>query len=238
MKAFELRKKIIFNFSASGVLLILLAALIFYNFYQKNNAQEKVNQIKVSISEIKTQIADLQSKVSEITKYKDIWKKISDKKKDQDGIKMDGVNAQLASIAEKNNIFNPTIRVALPEVLKDGVFNNETANVLFTIVNLSFEAINDVRALSFITEFINSLPGYVIITNMEIKKNRKYTEQDLVAITTGKGTGAISGKLDFFWYVYKSKDPVKKITDDLSPDKPIEKTDQPKINETEITPAR
>jgi hypothetical protein len=122
---------------------------------------------------------------------------------------MDEVNANLAAIAEKYTISNPVIKVALPETMKDGLFKRATVNILLTTVNLSFSAVNDIKALAFISEFLDSLPGYVIVTNLDLRKGKQYTEKDLVDISTGKSFGAITGRVDFTWYVYKKKDEPK-----------------------------
>ena len=174
-----------------------------YYLSEKGTVQGKVDKIKSETSSFKTQAVELESKTTEAKKYQTLWKKLTDNKKNTGGIKMDDVNAKLVSAAEKYNITGTNIRVTLPEVLKDGLFNRATVQVLFTTVNLTFSSVNDIKALLFVNEFIESLPGYPIITAFEIRKNKDYTTQDFIDISSGKSSGAINGKLDFFWYAYK-----------------------------------
>jgi hypothetical protein len=128
---------------------------------------------------------------------------ISENKKNTDGIKIDEINAKLTSIANKYGISNPKIKLSLPEVIKGGVFDLKTANVMMTTASINFTAINDIKAMMFANEFINSLKGYPVVTSFNISKSKEYTLQELLDVSTGKSSGVVSGKIDFFWYVYK-----------------------------------
>lgn len=205
MKILKLRKKIIVSFSVVGVLFLVFVAIILLTYYEKKDATAKVELIKSDIAQIENQISELEIKIVEIKKYQGLWKSLSGNKKNTAGIKMDEINSSLALVAEKYAIFDPVIKVALPETLKDGIFKRSTVSVLSTNVSLSFSAADDVMALSFVTEFINSIPGYVVVTNMEIRKSKSYTDKDLIEISSGKNSAAVSGKLDFVWYAYKEK---------------------------------
>lgn len=226
MKIPTLRKKIIVNFTAFGLLATIFGGGIFYNIYVRSTVDEKVDKIKAETSQLKNQATELQSKSIEVKKYTELWQKLGEKKKNINGIKMDEVNADLAALADKYTITTPVIKVALPETMKDGLFKRTTVNILITNVSLSFYAVNDVKALAFISEFLDSLPGYAIVTNLDLRKGKKYTDKDLIDISTGKGPGAITGKLDFVWYVYKKKD---------EPKIEEKKSDKPKPN---IEPAK
>lgn len=206
MKIIDLRKKNIINLSISGVLLLIFGGGVFYDIHQRNNLQSKVDKIKAETLQIQNEATDLQSKAAELSKYKQLWTKISDNKKITNGIKMDEVNAKMTSIAEKYSILPPAIKVTLPETLKDGLFDRSGIIVLLSTVNITFNAASDTRALSFISEFIESLPGYTVITNLQIKKTKDYSNQDLIDLSSGKSSGAVSGNIDFYWYAFKAKE--------------------------------
>jgi hypothetical protein len=206
MKILDLRKKTIINFSVAIALITVLSGGIFYNIYQKNKSQAIINKTNIEASDIKNQTMELENKTTEFKKHKIIWDYLSENKKSTAKIKMSDVNARLSFIADKYSIFNQAIKVTLPENLEGGLFDLKTLNVLVSTVNLSFQAVNDVKALSFISEFTDSLPGYVIVTNLQIKKEKDYSDEDLVALSSGNAIGAVSAKVDFFWYAFKDKD--------------------------------
>ncbi len=215
MKIQDLRKKIIINFSASGVLLLICGSIAGYNIYEKSSVESKVQKIKSEAFRIIDEATELERKTVEARKYKELWGKLTANKKNTNGIKMDEINAKLTSIAETYSITNPTIKVTLPEVIKDGILKRSTVNTLFATVNLDFQAVSDVRALAFANDFMESLPGYRIITNFEIKKDKDYSVEDLISISSGKGSGVVKGKIDFFWYVYKELDVVVKKPEEV-----------------------
>jgi len=217
MKISTLRRKIIVNFTILGVIISILGAGISYNFYARLEVDKKTEKIKSETLLIRAQAYELKSKTIEIKKYTEIYDKLSEAKKSTAGIKMDDVNAKLKTVADKYSIINPTIKVTLPETLKGGVFERKTVNVLFTTANLTFSAINDVKAFAFITEFMESLPGYIIVINLEIKKSKSYSVAELVEISIGKAKGNVSGKVDFFWYACKPK---QEVVDEKKPATP------------------
>lgn len=215
MKIQYLRKKIITNLSILGALLAIFAAALFYNIHARSALEGKVSEIKNEASQFKSQALELESKNNELTKYIELWRSISKEKKNTSGIKMDDVNVRLKTVAEKYVISSPNIKITLPETMKGGVFKRATVNILLTNVSLNFFAATDARALMFINEFTNSLPGYVVITSLTIKKDKKYTDGDLVGISTGNSAGSVSGKVDFAWYLCKKKDAPKENSNSI-----------------------
>lgn len=172
--------------------------------YYIENSKSKIEKLELEASQIKNEIFDLQGKALDAKKFKEYWKKLSERKKNSNGIKVDDINANLSLMSSRYSISNTNINISLPEVLKDGPFKRETVKILFTKVSLTFNSTNDLNAIMFANDFLNSLPGYPILTILDISKNKDYTTQDLIDISAGKGNGLIVGRLEFVWYVYKS----------------------------------
>jgi hypothetical protein len=51
---------------------------------------------------------------------------------------------------------------------------------------------------------MKTMNGYKIITSLEIKKNKDYSLNDFVTISTGKSEGGVSTKIELYWYIFKS----------------------------------
>lgn len=205
MKIIELRKKIIFNITTSAAALAVFCGCLFYNSVKTSQLKKAAETIASETSQIQAQAEELQSKTLDIKKYLAIWENLDQKRKSTTGIKMEEVNSLLSSNAIKYNISSPTIKVTLPETLSNGIFNTSTVTTSFATIDLDFKALDDRRALSFINDFTNSLPGYVVINNVEIKKDKNYSNADLIAISSGQGTGIVDGKITFSWYAFRAK---------------------------------
>lgn len=213
MKIIELRKKIIFNIATSAVAIAVFCGCLFYNSVKTTQLKKAAEAITLETSQIQAQAEELQSKTLDIKKYLAIWENLDEKRKSTNGIKMDEVNLLLSSNAIKYNVSSPTIKVTLPETLTNGIFNTSTITTSFSVVDLEFKALDDRRALSFVNDFTNSLPGYVVINSVEIKKDKNYSNEDLIAISSGQGSGIVDGKITFSWYAFRDK---KATSEDLN----------------------
>ena len=215
MRIPDLRKKIITNFSVAALLLVIFGIILNFYLHQETNVKIKVDKIKSETDRIKNETIALESKTFEVKKYKEIWQKLSSNRTMIASIKVDDFNSKLSATAEKYSISNLNLKISLPEPLQEGAFKRDTLEIMFTTVNLNFTSLSDTKALSFANEFIGSLHGYPIITYFELKKAKDYDDQDFENISSGKNTGVVSGRIDFFWYVYKEKsEPEVKITHD------------------------
>ncbi len=223
MKILILRKRIITNSSISGILIIILGLTFAYDIHKKQVTREEAQRIEAETASIRGKSVELQNKVTEAKKYQEIWKTIRPNKKFVGSLRIDDVTAKIDALAEKYGIEKPAIKMTIPEELTNGVFKRSTVNITVSTATLTYDAVNDVKAIAFISEFIQSVPGYAIIANFDMKKTKKYTDQDLLQISTGKGSGAITVKVDFFWYLYKQKaDPTTKIEAPKPEEQPIE----------------
>ncbi len=201
MKIVEIKKQIKKNLLILGVFTAAFSATMFFYLNQKNLVKDKIEQFNSETAQINIELADLESRTAEISKYKEMWPKISDLKKDVTGIKIDEVNSNLSSTAAKYGIGNHAIKLSLPEAVNNGVFERKTINVLMSNASLTFFAPSDVKALMFFKEFIGSLKGYQVITSFSIEKTKEYKNDDLNEISKGKSFGSVEGKIDFVWYI-------------------------------------
>ena len=216
MKVPNLRKQIIRNFSIAGAFFVAFGVIFHYHSNQKNTVKTKIDSINAETSQIEVELSDLQSKTAEIKKYKDMWLTISQNKKNTTGIKVDEVNSKLSATAAKYSIGNTALKLSLPETMKGGIFDRKTVSVMMSTATITFVAPSDIKAMMFINDFVTSLKGYPVITSFSISKSRNYKTEDLIDISTGKLSGLLDCKIDFFWYVYKDQEkkedtkPVKK----------------------------
>lgn len=205
MKGTHLKKQIIRHFAISLALALIASIFIYYRLHQEQKSNDVIHVIELETLDIQNKTADLESKIGEVKKYKEIFKTISENRKNTNGIRIDDINSRLEEIGNRHNISDSTIKVSFPEPLLEGIFNMSTIEMVFSSVDLSFKAINDTEALLFISNLTNSLPGYVVINKLSISKSRDYSDADLVSISSGQKIRLITAQVNFYWYVYKPK---------------------------------
>ena len=204
MKILTLRKKIIINAILVAILLVINGVVFFFYNNIDQTSEAEIKKIEGQINDIKSRLREIENKDAEIKKYKALWPNISEKRKHTEGIKVDDFNNILADISKKYLVTTENVKINLPQIINQGIFKRATFDLYYTSVSLNYFAINDVMAVSFVEEFVSSLYGYPVIVYFDMSKSKPYTAQDLSDISYGKVKGAITGKLEFFWYVPKS----------------------------------
>ncbi len=207
MKLEDLKKTITINSVILATLSVILIASITFIFYQDKSSTEQTDKIKNETDLIKAKTQSIIGKASQAKKYKDLYSQISKEKRTNfSGIKMDEINLRLKNIGDKYYITSREIKIAVPENLKDEPFKLKTFNVLLTTVTLSFRSYTDDRAFLFSQEFMKSLNGFTILTSFDLRKEKDYTSDNLINISSGNGIGNIMGKIEFYWYAFKEED--------------------------------
>jgi hypothetical protein len=195
----------IFNFSASIILLIVLLIMVYYNTHRKEIAQSKISEIEAETNSITNKANEIRTRFFEVQKYEKSWLHLPENKKTIVKAKIDDINSLLETIGDKHLISERILKISLPENLPEGFLSTKTLLFSFATGDLSFFALSDVKAIEFISDFINAFPGYAIITKFSLEKNKSYDEQDLILISTGKTKGLIKCNLSFTWFFYKEK---------------------------------
>ena len=210
MKTENLKKSIIINSSILSILILIFSGCVFFVFYQKKNADEQSNKINTETEAIKAKTNSIAGKASQAKKYKDLYSQIPvEKRTNFTVIKMDEINLKLKTIGDKYYITSREIKINVPENFKDEPFKLKTMSVLYTSVVLNFRSYTEDKAFFFLDEFIKSLNGYTILTNIDIRKEKEYTSDNLINISAGKGTGNVTTKAEFYWYSFKEDDKAK-----------------------------
>lgn len=207
-KTQKLRRNIIINLLASLILLIILGLFFFYVLRSSSNNLREIQVIKMSTMQLKSKTIELEQKIKDAKKYREIWQEIELNKKIIKSIKIDEINKILKDTSDKYNISKTDIQVILPSELNEGIFLRKTIKTLHTTGILSFEALDDTKAILFTKEFFEQLPGYVIITSFKMSKSKSYSNQDLVAISSGASSPALKVDIKFSWYTYRDKNSI------------------------------
>lgn len=203
----NIKRKIIFGLLVSIGLTVIISIIWFYYSDLKKTSDMQLNQIVNYIANLKNKTSDIELKVNDAKKYKQIWRNTKESQRKFEGANINQINEDFTQLSEKYNIINPTIKISVPEVLKGGIFDRSTIDASLSTISISYDALTDVKAIAFIREFIDDLPGYVVISEFSVKKNLEsgFSNTDLVNISLGKFISGVSTKVELSWYILKKK---------------------------------
>jgi len=201
-----IRKKIIKNIAVTIVFVTFLAGSIFLKIYRENLLQERIKTIESDAIKTSQQAAEMEQKATEAKKYRDVWKTLSNEKKMIAGIKSEKITETIDIIAEKYHSQIDSVKLSIPQNMQGESFDYKTVVVVASKVTLLFKVFTDIDALNFLNELKKSIPNYIVFKTVEIKKEKKYEQEDYLNIAIKKPGGLIICKAEFIIYAYKDKE--------------------------------
>jgi len=201
-----IRKKIIKNIAVTFIFITFLAGSIFLKIYRQNLLEEKVKNIENEAIKISQQATDIEQKATEAKKYRDVWKTLSNEKKMIIGIKSEKVTEIIDIVAEKYHSQIDSVKLSIPQNMQGESFDYKTVAIVASKVTLVFKAFTDIDAINFLIDLKKSIPNYIVFKTVEIKKEKKYEQEDYLNIAIKKPGGLIICKADFIIYAYKEKE--------------------------------
>jgi competence protein ComGC len=204
---YHLKRNIILVFFISILIFIFVLGLLEYNRRVHINNSLDIVSIENQISDLEKKSADIEAMVRDAKRFKVLWDKTNEKKKNFTEKKISSISEDFTSLAKEYNISKSSINISVPQILSTGVWKTQNLDVVLINFNISFDAMTDKLAIDFIRKFINGLSGYIIVDNFEIKKNLQgeYSNDMLVKISNGEFYGLVSSKINFYWYYPKQK---------------------------------
>ena len=201
-----IRKKIIKNIAVTIVFVTFLAGSIFLKIYRENLLQERIKVIENEAIKTSQQATEMEQKATEAKKYRDVWKTLSNEKKMIAGIKSEKVTETIDIIAEKHSSQIDSVKLSIPQNMQGESFDYKTVAIVASKVTLFFRVFTDIDALNFLIDLKKSIPNYIVFKTVEIKKEKKYEQEDYLNIAIKKPGGLIICKAEFIIYAYKDKE--------------------------------
>ena len=201
-----IRKKIIKNIAVTTVFITFLAGSVFLKIYRENLLQERIKTIENEAIKTSEQATEMEQKATEAKKYRDVWKTLSNEKKMIAGIKSEKVTETIDIIAEKYSSQIDSVKLSIPQNMQGESFDYKTVAVVASKVTLLFKVFTDIDALNFLIDLKKSIPNYIVFKTVEIKKEKKYEQEDYLNIAIKKPGGLIICKTEFIIYAYKDKE--------------------------------
>jgi hypothetical protein len=205
MKIRLIKRKLIISGLLALILIAATSFLLYIDIEQTSLSYKIYKKITNETSSVKSKISEVRNKQKDFEKFKTLWQKMDESKKNTNGIRIEDVNQSLKKASQRYAIKNPDIKVSLPETLTSSNFKRDTVDIIYTSASLSYSAPSDSIAILFLEDFIRNLHGYAIVTDFQIVKSAEYSPEDLIKLSKGDSSGLIRVNSNFTWYAYKEK---------------------------------
>ena len=103
-KASHLKHKIILCLCFSGAFLVVIIAIIFHSQRMVTMNEKDVSLLNAQIGDLKNKSANVEARVSDAKKYKQIWIKADEKKKNFKEIKISDINVGFKALSDQFNL--------------------------------------------------------------------------------------------------------------------------------------
>ena len=212
MKLAKLKFRIIVESVVLAIVLLLIGGVFLMTGAAEKKAKKEVKGIKSQINSAQEKIDKFESKLNETNRYSLIYDKLPEKFKSTREIKISEANEIISKAKDRNNISSISVKINVPQKSETATHTMNRIATYVTKGSISFGTYYDVDALNFISDLKRSFPGYLILTEVTLKKAKKeISGQDLIDISKGEEVKIIDGAVKFIWYFYYDTRPPEEI---------------------------
>ncbi|MCH2037387.1 MAG: hypothetical protein MK137_02200 [Rickettsiales bacterium] len=187
------------------IVLVLIAGCVGAYLYYASKEKE-LKGIQGKMISKQGQLISLRQKKEDYEDSLRLWESLSSKNKELKGIKVDKGREILEILRQKYDVNNLNINFTIPEIVQSRNWETETIDVVSSTVTLTFEAISDQYAMSFVDAVKKELPGYVKILSLRINKLDGINEQVIIQASRGEFPSLVKARLQFLWRDLKEKE--------------------------------
>ncbi|MBV0899911.1 MAG: hypothetical protein KTV77_04135 [Wolbachia endosymbiont of Fragariocoptes setiger] len=195
MKTYKLKRKVTFRFLLYCLLLSILVLLLVFNIIYSKSIYRKNKSVIDRIKLTNLQIVAAQNKEVKISKYVDLWQKISSLNGNS---YISDLNFELDVLYKKYFILDPEISISAPEDVEIS-YSSEYMRVVKSKVVLSFSSVSDKHIFLFL-QSIPSLSGYVMIKSLRLSKEKDIDNVTMMHISNGDMIATVNANITFDWY--------------------------------------
>ena len=180
MQIISLRKKIAKN---SIILLILLSALglcLYYKSDRESTLIVEIDKIRTDINNANKEISRINNSVNESQKYLDLWKSLPAAYRATKNIRPEEIYNKAETLGKKYYVSSLDVKTSSPETIDSGIFQRNTIDTFYMKINMSFNAISDIYAISYIADFMSAIPGRIVLSQLNISNSKRYIDRKSV----------------------------------------------------------
>lgn len=179
------------------LLVIMLAAYLFSTQILTGNEEYK-HKIKEDLQALNTSSSEVQNKLNISKTALIAWNETIKKKYAQrEGLRIRQAQLVLDKLKKTYKVANTAIKFSKAERRKD--IESKFVDIEYSIGDLSFDAITDLEAMMFIEDFLDKMPGVLILKKINLTSAEQLNSSVIQDLSGGGKKGLITVKIDFLW---------------------------------------
>lgn len=195
---------------------LIVGCVLVYVFYTIKEGELK--KIQGGMIAKQGELISIRQKKEDYEDSLRLWESLSSKNKELKGIKIDKGREILELLQKQYDIENMKIAFTIPEIVQSRNWETETIDVVSSTVTLTFEAISDQYAMSFMDAVKKELPGYVKVLSFRFSKIGRIDEQVIGRAKRGEFPRLVKARLKFLWRDLKEKELDSETLDNMIED--------------------
>ena len=202
MKIAVLREELIQTAWAVGAILLGVLLITGYSFYDRQSREDALAQTQRDISLAKNQIRKLEDDNNQFVQMKVRYNQIPESKR---AVGLNALPARIALLQPALQDLKIRYRLAVLDISLTNVAPLVTAEpnkrygASLNTVTLRFGGLSDELLLSFLQELFETLPGYIRVEKLEMKRDAAISPAILGQIRASSTPLVASGAVTFSW---------------------------------------
>lgn len=199
----HLKRNLLKQVLYSGIIVAALAGSYVLFDEKSTQLKEELRKHQSEIQQQKQKIETLLLQQKDFRESAKLWEQLSDDSKKLEGLRIEEGRLLLEELKDDYKLGSLDIKVTPPTELS-GAYKTETSTIMSSKVNLSYTAISDQYALSFLDALLTRMPGYIQISNFSIRRDSDFSAAIIESIYNGQLPALVSVSLEFQWQDLKS----------------------------------
>lgn len=182
---------------------ILLAAIIMgYSFYDRQSREDTLAQHQRDTALARNRIVKLEDENNRFIQQQLRYNRIPERQRD---VQLNDLPSRIAVLQPTLQNLKVRYRLAVLDINLTNVApfvaaqNQKKYAIQFNTVTLTFGGLSDELILSFLQELFYTLPGYIRVDKMEMKRDLEITQDVLGQIQGQSIPVLVSGSITFTW---------------------------------------
>ncbi len=202
----KLKKSILKEGAIALAIIAVLAGITYFVTGEIESEEREQRQLKGNIRSLANQIDELERKHgivnSSITEFRRLKGR---QERGAFSINREQARDIFDTLRKKYRISNLSMTVTPKDAMSGKDIERPTAQITFSEAILEFDAMSDLHVFSFINDAQQTLPGFLKITDFNINRQRKITNEVYVSVSRGEEPRMVSARVNFLWLGIEDK---------------------------------